>query len=51
MLVVCYYAENWPEKYWARDARRMRALGPSYVRIDEFALERIEKSEGVFDWA
>jgi beta-galactosidase len=29
----------------------MRALGLTYVRIGEFAWGRIEKSEGVFDWA
>ncbi|WP_295499163.1 beta-galactosidase [Sphingorhabdus sp. EL138] len=51
MLGVCYYPEHWSEEYWARDARRMRALGLSYVRIGEFAWGRIEKSEGVFDWA
>lgn len=51
MLGVCYYPEHWPEEYWARDARRMRALGLTYVRIGEFAWGRIEKSEGVFDWA
>jgi beta-galactosidase len=51
MLGVCYYPEHWPEEYWALDARRMRALGLTYVRIGEFAWGRIEKSEGVFDWA
>ena len=51
MLGVCYYPEHWPEEHWARDAQRMRALGLSYVRIGEFAWGRIEKSEGVFDWA
>lgn len=51
MLGVCYYPEHWPEEFWARDARRMRALGLTYVRIGEFAWGRIEKSEGVFDWA
>jgi len=48
MLGVCYYPEHWPEEYWARDARRMHALGLSYVRIGEFAWGRIEKNEGRF---
>ncbi|MBJ7527532.1 MAG: beta-galactosidase, partial [Sphingomonadaceae bacterium] len=43
MLGVCYYPEHWPEEFWARDARRMRALGLTYVRIGEFAWGRIEK--------
>ena len=51
MLGVCYYPEHWPEEYWARDAQRMHALGLTYVRIGEFAWGRIEKSEGVYDWA
>lgn len=51
MLGVCYYPEHWPEEFWARDAHRMRVLGLRYVRIGEFAWGRIEKSEGVFDWA
>jgi len=51
MLGVCYYPEHWPEDYWPRDAQRMRDLGLTYVRIGEFAWGRIEKSEGVYDWA
>ena len=52
MLGVCYYPEHWPEANWAEDARRMRALGISYVRIGEFAWSRIEPRPGDFrfDW-
>lgn len=50
MLGVCYYPEHWPEDRWASDARRMRELGLSHVRIGEFAWARIEKSEGSFSW-
>ena len=50
MLGVCYYPEHWPEGWWADDARRMRALGLSYVRIGEFAWSRIEPESGRFDW-
>ncbi|MEY4757983.1 MAG: hypothetical protein RJA34_2881 [Pseudomonadota bacterium] len=50
-LGVCYYPEHWPEAWWADDARRMREMGISVVRIAEFAWSRIEPSPGVFDWA
>ncbi len=50
MLGVCYYPEHWPESWWAEDARRMRALGLTHVRIAEFAWVRIEPAAGVFDW-
>jgi beta-galactosidase len=32
MLGVCYYPEHWPEAWWADDARRMKAMGISFVR-------------------
>jgi len=52
MLGVCYYPEHWPEAWWAEDARRMRELGISFVRIGEFAWSRLEPSRGDlrFDW-
>ena len=50
MLGVCYYPEHWPVTLWADDARRMRALGITYVRIGEFAWSRIEPEPGRFDW-
>ena len=50
MLGVCYYPEHWPEALWVEDARRMRALGLTYVRIAEFAWSRIEPDPGRFDW-
>ena len=40
MLGVCYYPEHWPEEWWAEDARRMREMGLSHVRIGEFAWSR-----------
>ena len=51
MLGVCYYPEHWSEDHWPRDAQRMHDLGLLYVRIGEFAWARIEKAEGLFDWA
>ncbi|UTW54798.1 beta-galactosidase [Kordiimonas sp. SCSIO 12610] len=52
MLGVCYYPEHWPETMWADDAREMKALGLTYVRIGEFAWSRIEPKPGIirFEW-
>jgi beta-galactosidase len=49
-LGVCYYPEHWPESLWAEDARRMKAMGLSWVRIGEFAWSRIEPEAGRYDW-
>jgi beta-galactosidase len=49
MLGVCYYPEHWPESWWEDDARRMREVGISFVRIAEFAWSRIEPAPGRFD--
>ncbi len=49
-LGVCYYPEQWPRERWADDARAMREMGLSTVRIAEFAWSRMEPSEGQFDW-
>ncbi|MFY8099388.1 MAG: beta-galactosidase, partial [Allorhizobium sp.] len=52
MLGVCYYPEHWDESRWKTDARRMRELGISFVRIGEFAWSRLEPSRGnfTFEW-
>jgi beta-galactosidase GanA len=50
MLGVCYYPEDWPEAFWAEDARRMRELGIAFVRIGEFAWSRLEPRRGEFHW-
>ena len=49
-LGVCYYPEHWPEEKWAEDARRMVETGLTWVRIGEFAWQRMEPSRGVFTW-
>lgn len=49
-LGCCYFPEHWPEDTWANDARRMRDMGLSLVRIGEFAWSRIEPEQGRFDW-
>ncbi|MFD1695580.1 beta-galactosidase [Roseibium aestuarii] len=52
MLGVCYYPEHWDESRWAKDARRMREIGISHVRIGEFAWSRIEpcRDHFTFEW-
>ncbi len=50
MLGVCYYPEHWNEAIWAEDARRMRELGISFVRIGEFAWSRLEPTRGAYDF-
>ncbi len=51
MLGVCYYPEQWPESVWAEDAKRMVAMGITYVRVGEFAWSRMEPQRGRFEWA
>jgi len=51
LLGVCYYPEQWPKDLWRDDARRMKALGLTYVRIGEFAWSRFEPEPGVYDFA
>ena len=50
-LGVCYYPEQWPEDWWADDARRMRDIGISHVRIAEFAWSVIEPEPDHFEWS
>lgn len=49
-LGVCYYPEQWSEDLWVKDAKEMKALGLSIVRIGEFAWSKIEPKEGEFDF-
>lgn len=49
-LGVCYYPEHWPEPQWATDATRMADLGLTWVRIGEFAWQRMEPEPGRMDW-
>ncbi|MEO0575112.1 MAG: beta-galactosidase [Pseudomonadota bacterium] len=48
---VCYYPEHWPESQWPSDAKRMRALGITQVRIGEFAWANLEPTQGEYEWA
>ena len=49
-LGVCYYPEQWAEAQWVDDARRMREIGLTRVRIGEFAWSRIEPEPGQYAW-
>ncbi|CAG0997369.1 partial Beta-galactosidase BgaA, partial [Anaerolineae bacterium] len=51
VLTGCaYYPEQWPKEYWANDARMMREVGLSVVRLAEFAWDKMELSAGVYDF-
>ncbi|AXR06996.1 beta-galactosidase [Salinimonas sediminis] len=52
MLGICYYPEHWAESQWAQDAKEMRELRLTYVRIAEFAWSRLEPTAGnyTFEW-
>ena len=43
-----YYPEHWPRDRWATDARMMREMGISIVRMAEFSWAKWEPAEGVF---
>ena len=48
---VAYYPEQWPESYWAPDARLMRDAGVNVVRMGEFAWYAMEPREDTFDFS
>lgn len=52
MIGTYYYPEQWPEKEWARDFRRIRELGMRHVHMAEFSWCHLEPEEGrfEFDW-
>jgi beta-galactosidase len=49
-LGVCYYPEHWPEDTWIPDAKRMKEIGLSWVRVGEFAWKRLETTSGKFSF-
>jgi beta-galactosidase len=49
-LGVCYYPEHWPETTWKPDAKRMKDIGLSWVRVGEFAWKRLEPTSGKFNF-
>ncbi|MFK7901566.1 MAG: beta-galactosidase, partial [Nitratireductor sp.] len=49
-LGVCYYPEHWPTNTWVEDAKHMKDMGLTYVRIGEFAWSKLEPVEGKFEF-
>ena len=47
---VDYYPEHWPRERWYADARLMSQAGFDVVRMAEFAWEKIEPEDEVFDF-
>ncbi len=47
---VDYYPEQWDRELWETDADTMSKTGVKLIRIGEFAWQRLEPSEGVYDF-
>ena len=45
---VDYYPEHWPRERWQTDARMMREMGITIVRMAEFSWAKWEPREGEF---
>ena len=45
---VDYYPEHWPKERWPLDARMMREMGMTVVRMAEFSWQKFEPREGEF---
>ena len=50
-LGTCYYPEHWKKELWAQDLDRMLENGIRVIRIAEFAWNKFEPTEGVFDFS
>lgn len=48
---VDYYPEHWPVERWETDARLMSELGIDVVRMAEFSWQKMEPSEGDFNFS
>ena len=48
-LGTCYYPEHWPEELWRSDIDRMLDNGISVIRIAEFAWNKFEPEEDIYD--
>ena len=49
-LGVCYYPEHWDRSLWRDDLKKMKEYGIEAVRIAEFAWNKFEPHEGVFNF-
>lgn len=48
---VDYYPEHWPRERWETDARLMKEMGLSVVRMAEFSWHKLEPQEGRYDFS
>ena len=49
-LGVCYYPEHWDKSLWRDDLKKMKEYGIETIRIAEFAWNKFEPHEGVFNF-
>ncbi|MCH5212188.1 MAG: beta-galactosidase [Oscillospiraceae bacterium] len=49
-LGVCYYPEHWDKSLWRDDLKKMKKYGIETVRIAEFAWNKFEPHEDVFNF-
>lgn len=47
---TCYYPEHWKEELWSEDLERMLRVGITVIRIAEFAWNKMEPAEGIFEF-
>jgi len=47
---VCYFPEHWPRENWDSDIEAMAEAGIEYVRMSEFAWNRLEPEPGTYDF-
>ena len=50
VMGVCYYPEHWDKSLWYDDLRRMSQAGIQVIRIAEFAWNKFEVKEGVYNF-
>ncbi len=50
MIGTYYYPEQWPEKDWERDFRRIKEMGMRHVHMAEFAWIHMEPEEGHYEF-
>lgn len=48
---VYYYPEQWNEKQWERDFKKMHELGFEFTHLVEFAWVQMEPKEGIYDFS
>ncbi|MCH4192772.1 MAG: beta-galactosidase [Butyrivibrio sp.] len=51
ILGTCYYPEQWPQDMWQNDLQRMHETGIEVIRIAEFAWNKFEPHENVYDFS